>query len=406
MSKPQISDGLKQLLQVGPKPNVLQIVPPRSAMRPSVRRASDKEGVHDLVAHPLASPTGPGGAAGFRNRAGSTIAAPSVTNIYLGTFWGDQGFVEGFSKAIVENGYLDPLRQLNYGTGSGVYLGSIAGPALAAPSTFTDADARSTLTKLLDAGTIHGDANSLFVLILPDKVQSVLDGQKSCQKFCGYHDALPYNGRDIAYAVLPSPLCGGCGGEMGDFTAVYAHELAEACTDKVPGSGWVADDGQENGDLEAWILFGWGPPSDPNRYTIQGYYTNERGNTVGAWRAGVKPQTKASVAVFGGARTLTFIATVKSESAENVVLLLNGVDMEMTPDSGTWSGKKPVALDDSVEVLFEVTGLNTTAWALEIDVDCPESSPKVFEKKGVIGKPGGSGFKQAVPVPAAPCAKS
>jgi len=407
MSKPHISEGMKQLLQVGPKPNVLQIVPPRSAMRPAIRRESDKEDVHDIVAHPLASPTGPGGAAGFRNRAGSTIASPHVTNVYLGPFWGDKTFVEGFSKAIVENGYLDPLRQLNYGTGSGVYLGSIEGPALKSPSTFTDADARSTLTKLLDAGTIHGDANSLFVLILPDKVVSVLQGDKSCQKFCGYHDALPYNGRDIAYAVLPSSLCSGCGGEIGDFTAVYAHELAEACTDKVPGSGWVADDGSENGDLEAWILFGWGPPADPNRYTIQGYYTNERGNTVGAWRdPAAKHKGKTHVDLFSGPRTLTFSATVKSDAAENVVLLLNGVDMEMTPDAGTWSGKKPVPLDDSVEVFFEITGLNTTAWALEIDIECPESSPKLFEKKGEIGKPGGSGFKRAVAVPAEPCAKS
>ena len=59
--------------------------------------------------------------------------------------------------------------------------------------------------------------------------------------------------------------------------------IAEAATDKIPGQGWAADDGEENGDLEAWVLFGWGPPEDPTRYTIQGYYTNERGNTVGAW---------------------------------------------------------------------------------------------------------------------------
>jgi hypothetical protein len=77
----------------------------------------------------------------------------------------------------------------------------------------------------------------------------------------------------------PHPFCTGCRGQIGDFTAVYAHELAEAATDKVPGRGWVAADGEENGDLEAWILFGWGPPADPQRYTVQGYYTNERGNT-------------------------------------------------------------------------------------------------------------------------------
>jgi hypothetical protein len=278
--------GIQRLLDIGPKPNVVQIVPPRDAMRPPVRRDSDSPDAHDLVVHPLAAPTGPGGAAGFRNRAGSTIQNPQVMNIYLGPFWGNQVFVEAFSKAIVENGYLDPLRELNYGAGSGVYLGAVEGPKLAAPSTFTDADARATLTKMLEAGTIHGDANSLFMLILPDKVVSTMaDGSKSCKDYCGYHDAVPYNGTDIAYAVLPSPMCKGCGGEMGDFTAVYGHELAEACTDKVPGKGWVANDGQENGDLEAWILFGWGPPAQPHRYTVQGYYTNERGNTVGAWRS-------------------------------------------------------------------------------------------------------------------------
>jgi hypothetical protein len=279
------SPGLQKLLKIGPKPNVIQIVPLRDVMRPSVRRASDPDQMHDIVIHPLAAPTGPGGAAGFRNRAGSTIQKPAVTNVYLGPFWGDQGLAEAFSKAVVENGYLDPLRELNYGTGSGTYLGSVPGPTLSPQSTFTDSDARAVLSKMMDAGTIHGDANSLFMFILPDKVVSAMDdGAKSCSAFCGYHDALSYNGTDIAYAVLPSPLCQGCGGEMGDFTAVYAHELAEACTDKVPGKGWVADDGEENGDLEAWILFGWGPPSNPNLYTVQGYYTNERGNTVGAWR--------------------------------------------------------------------------------------------------------------------------
>jgi hypothetical protein len=140
------------------------------------------------------------------------------------------------------------------------------------------------LGTMLDDGTIQANANSLFVLILPDGVGATLGTDQSCAAFCGYHDALVWNGLEVAYAVLPSSLCQGCGGAIGDFTAVYAHELAEAATDKVPGQGWVAADGEENGDLEAWILFGWGPPADPKRYTVQGYYTNEQGNTAGAWR--------------------------------------------------------------------------------------------------------------------------
>ena len=271
------------LRNIGRRRGVIQIVPPRGSVRQAYLRKEDSDD-NELVTRPLASPTGPGGAAGFKNVAGSQIAAPEVTNIYMGAFWGDRGFVEGFSKAILENGYLDPLKDLGYGTGPGAYLGNIDGPALAAGSDFADSDAQAAVQDMLNRGVLKANANSLFVLILPDGVTSMLDRDQSCQAFCGYHDSFSRNGLEVAYAVLPSSLCQGCGGEIGDFTAVYAHELAESATDKVPGQGWVADDGEENGDLEAWILFGWGPPDDPQRYTVQGYYTNERGNTVGGWR--------------------------------------------------------------------------------------------------------------------------
>ncbi|HEX4756520.1 MAG TPA: hypothetical protein VH308_01010 [Terracidiphilus sp.] len=269
--------------KIGPRKGVIQITPPRETVKGSYLRQDDL-GDHELVTRPLASPTGPGGAAGFHNVAGSQIAVPEVTNIYLGPFWGDQNLVENFSKAVLENGYLEPLKDLGYGTGPGKYLGKVDGPKVAAGSTFSQQDAENTVKKLLQDAAIQANANSLFVLILPADVKSTLAGDESCISFCGYHDSFSSNGIEIAYAVLPSSLCSGCGGQIGDFTAVYAHELAEAATDKIPGQGWVAADGEENGDLEAWILFGWGPPSEPSRYTVQGYYTNERGNTVGQWQ--------------------------------------------------------------------------------------------------------------------------
>ena len=270
-----------QLCKIGRRP-VMQIVPTKKVVRPAV--LAHKRDIETLGGLPLATPTGPGGAAGFRNRGGSQIANPQVTNVYLGPFWDDTTVVEAFSKAVVENGYLDPLRELGYGTGSGKYLGSVQGPALPSGSTFSDQDAQNTVTQMLDAGQITGNADSLFMLILPNGVTSQMDSaDASCAQYCGYHDAFSYKGTEIAYAVLPSTECTACGGEFKDFTAVYAHELAEAITDKVPGQGWVADDGEENGDLEAWVLLNWGPPSNPNLYVVQGYYTNERGDTVGAW---------------------------------------------------------------------------------------------------------------------------
>ena len=279
-------DTLEAIRRVGGRNGVVQIVPPRLLYRPTHVRSEEAEQNHELVTQPLASPTGPGGSAGFRNRAGSQLASPQVTNVYMGGFWDDQAKFETFSKAIVENGYLQPLAELGYGTGNGNYLGSVNGVALAAGTVLRDSDAQAKIAAMLDSCLLHASNDSLFMLILPSGVSSQFDdGTGSCTSFCGYHDAFAYHGNEVAYAILPSPCgCDGCGnGNIGDFTAVYGHELAEAATDKVPGQGWMADDGQENGDLEAWILFGWGPPGDPNRYTVQGYYTNERGNTLGAW---------------------------------------------------------------------------------------------------------------------------
>lgn len=283
---PKAPADLQQLRAIGSRAGVIQIVAPRHVYRPAYLRSAEQND-HELVTQPLASPTGPGGAAGFRNRGGSQLLQPEVMNVYLGPYWGDQGFLETFSKAIVEYGYLQPLMDLGYGTGPGRYNGSVVGPTLDSGSIFTDSDAQQVIKSLISDGTLVANANSLFMLILPDGVTSRFDGNgdESCSAYCGYHDAFSFNGLDTAYAVLPSPTgCNGCGnGDVGDFTAVYGHELAEAATDKVPGKGWMADDGQENGDLEAWILFGWGPPTDPRRYTVQGYYTNQRGNTVGSW---------------------------------------------------------------------------------------------------------------------------
>lgn len=76
---------LDALRRVGPRPHAMQIAPPRNVYRPAYLGAEGRSNPK-LVNSPLASPTGPGGAQGFRNRAGSQIATPHVTNVYLGGF--------------------------------------------------------------------------------------------------------------------------------------------------------------------------------------------------------------------------------------------------------------------------------------------------------------------------------
>ena len=82
--------------------------------------------------------------------------------------------MEQFSKAILENGYFTPLKDLKYGTGPGKYLGSVEGPALTGGSVFSQQDAENTVKTLLKNGTIHANANTLFVLILPKDVTATL----------------------------------------------------------------------------------------------------------------------------------------------------------------------------------------------------------------------------------------
>ena len=55
----------------------MQIVPTRQSVRQAYLREGDL-GNHELITRPLAAPTGPGGAAGFKNVAGSRIAAPEA----------------------------------------------------------------------------------------------------------------------------------------------------------------------------------------------------------------------------------------------------------------------------------------------------------------------------------------
>ncbi len=77
--------------------------------------------------------------------------------------------------------------------------------------------------------------------------------------FCAWHD---YNG-SVPYTNMPYVLDAGasCGensvrSALDGFSIVEGHEYAETLTDPEPSSGYVASDGEENGDLCAWTNLG------------------------------------------------------------------------------------------------------------------------------------------------------
>jgi hypothetical protein len=111
--------------------------------------------------------------------------------------------------------------------------------------------------------------NTLYFIYLPPGVAVEQGGSRSCQAFCGYHDAI--NGR-IFYAVMPWPGCGGCTGALQPIqalTATSSHELCEAITDPVPPQGWYDDNHGEIGDICAWKT------RELGGYTIQLEWSNK-----------------------------------------------------------------------------------------------------------------------------------
>ena len=133
----------------------------------------------------------------------------------------------------------------------------------------TDSTIQRQLKAWLKAGRLPpNDPNMLYFVYLDPGVVSVMGGSKSCQSYCGYHNAVGA----IYYAVMPYPLCAGCLGGMDAFdalTGTSSHELCEAITDPVPGSGWYDDAHGEIGDICAWNF------KKVNNYTVQLEWSNE-----------------------------------------------------------------------------------------------------------------------------------
>jgi len=240
------------------RPAVWQIVPPQD--------------YRDRMAQEGAPATPPEGYP-LTDHGGSTIKNPKLVLVYLGTWWGDTAKLEAFAQDLMTAGYLAPLSA--YGSGQGSYLGAFQGAPVS--GTVTDAQLQAALEQALTsvAGIPVPDGETLYALMLPEGVTVTDGGSASCSAFCGYHDALP--GGNTFYSVHPASDCQGC--NMGDpfagATMILAHEVAEACTDAVPGQGWYNDQtGMENSDEWAWIPGPYGP------WTVQGYQLNGTGNSL------------------------------------------------------------------------------------------------------------------------------
>jgi hypothetical protein len=249
------------------------------------KRAKFEIGEHVRVVplHQPAVTARPKVKANLTYRGGALIQNVEVFTAFWGNKWGSPnsadtiGKLNKFFTDILTSPLIDQLAEYNV-PGQTIGHGSLIGTKVItqnAPATsVTDSAIQTQLKKWIASKTIvKNTVNTLYFIYLDPGIVSIMGGSRSCQSYCGYHS----NVGKIYYAVMPYPSCSGCLGGLQTFdalTATSSHELCEAITDPVPGSGWYDDTHGEIGDICAWNfkqLLG---------YTVQLEWSNQQGKCV------------------------------------------------------------------------------------------------------------------------------
>ncbi len=195
-------------------------------------------------------------------RGGPLLANVEVFTIFWGADWENNSKdmatqINQFYQKILVSSLMDQLGEYSvsqFKIGKGTLKGTITITANAPAQSITDTDIQAQLLNWIKTNTAFPkpDANTLYFIYLDSGITVSLGGSSSCSSFCGYH-----NNADpkTFYAVMPFPDCSGCSGGLQVFdalTGTSSHELCEAITDPIPGSGWYDDNYGEIGDICAW----------------------------------------------------------------------------------------------------------------------------------------------------------
>ena len=192
---------------------------------------------------------------------GPLLTNVEVFTIFWGAAWQDPAQVglvnqvNQFFDFILTSSLLDllaeygvPGKAIGHGKRTGTKTITASEPG-GGTGTIDDTGIQQALQGWIADGTVpQPTANSLYFLYFPPGVTITLQGQASCQVFCGYHNVV---GGNVYYAVEPYITCAGCtfGQIIDSLTKVSSHELCEAITDPAL-TGWIDDNsGNEIGDI-------------------------------------------------------------------------------------------------------------------------------------------------------------
>ena len=237
----------------------------------------------DLFPHVSTVPAAPPPSLTYRG--GPLLAAARVFTLYVGSAWSNPQLkplaaqLDAFFTFVLTSALVDQLAEYDVPgvtIGHGTFLGSATLSSIKPPASVTDAWLQQTLQQAIAAGAPvpKPGPDILYFLYLPPGITLVQGSARSCQAFCGYHDSI---GSTTFYAAMPYPNCAGCLGNLSvldALTSTSSHELCEAITDPVPGTGWYDDANGEIGDICAWQTRKLGA------YTVQLEWSNAQRRCV------------------------------------------------------------------------------------------------------------------------------
>lgn len=128
-----------------------------------------------------------------------------------------------------------------------------------------DSNIQSIVLNAISSGRLPRDSSGVYFVVTSSNVSET---SGFCTQYCGWHtstaSSLNTNGR-VRYSFIGNAnrCLSSCAAQsvspngnagIDGAISVMTHELEEATTDADPSSGWVASNGQENGDLCAWTF--------------------------------------------------------------------------------------------------------------------------------------------------------
>jgi hypothetical protein len=237
------------------------------------------------------------------NEGGSVIATPKIVTV---TFTGnpDTAAEQAFDDSFAEGTPWWTAVTAGYNIGAATSGGHYVLPDTVSNTSLDDDQGQvgSLVTAAITSGALPvPDANTIFVLFFPSTTTLTVEGGQSCSSFGAYHNSaqLTTDGgmQNVIYAVIANcPAMGATDQTVAETTDDVSHEVIEASTDPLVGSGLLTWYGYNN----AWFRLPAAPgsPAQPGQGEVadvcqsRGTFTDAMRNVLA--RSWVNEKAKAS----------------------------------------------------------------------------------------------------------------